>query len=143
MQVRGKGGDVFLPGWSYSLLVGLRWGSSSWVDPVEARRVLPGEDHTELTLAQVRDLLADLGATGKLVAGDPPPLVVFDAGYDPTALAHELACEQVQVLVRLNLRFKAPLRPDDLRWLGLSCGRVPALLSGGSSTPSDGRAQAG
>jgi hypothetical protein len=27
VQVRGKGGDVYLPGWHYSMLVGLRWGS--------------------------------------------------------------------------------------------------------------------
>jgi hypothetical protein len=45
VQVRGKGGDKFLPGWPYSLLVGVRWGSSCWVDPVEARRIRPGEDH--------------------------------------------------------------------------------------------------
>ena len=36
VQVRGKGGDRWLPGWPYSLLVGIQWGSSSWVDPVEA-----------------------------------------------------------------------------------------------------------
>jgi hypothetical protein len=41
--VRGKGGDRWLPGWPYSLLVGIQWGSSSWVDPIEARRLRPGE----------------------------------------------------------------------------------------------------
>jgi hypothetical protein len=44
VQVRGKGGDTFLPGWPYGLLVGVQWGSSSWVDPIEARRILPQED---------------------------------------------------------------------------------------------------
>jgi hypothetical protein len=29
VQVRGKGGDRWLPGWPYSLLVGIQWGSSS------------------------------------------------------------------------------------------------------------------
>ncbi|MCW2943184.1 MAG: hypothetical protein JWN00_6169 [Actinomycetia bacterium] len=37
VQVRGKGGDKFLPGRPYSLLVGVQWGTSSWVDPIEAR----------------------------------------------------------------------------------------------------------
>jgi hypothetical protein len=95
---------MFLPGWSYSILVGVSWGASSWVDPIEARRVLPTDDHTEVTLEQVRGLLADLATTGKQAPGAPPPLVVLDAGYDASALAHELADEQVQVLVRLNGR---------------------------------------
>src|SRR5262249_33743707 len=58
VQVRGKGGDVFLPGWNYSILVGIGWGASSWGDPVAARRLLPTDDHTEVTLAQIRDLLS-------------------------------------------------------------------------------------
>jgi hypothetical protein len=52
VQVRGKGGDAFLPGWNYSIVVGVGWGASSWVDPVEARRLRPGDDHTEVTLGQ-------------------------------------------------------------------------------------------
>jgi hypothetical protein len=104
VQVRGKGGDVYLPGWHYSLLVGLQWGNSSWVDPVQARRIRPSEDPTEVTITQVTDLLADLAATDKDNPAHPPPLVVFDAGYDPTALAYELAERPVQILVRLNSR---------------------------------------
>lgn len=119
VQVRGKGGDVFLPGWPYSILVGLGWGADSWVDPVAARRIRPGEDHTEVTLAQVRDLLADLAATGGGRPGGPPPLVILDAGNDASALAHELAGEQVQLLVRLrsNRTFytDAPPRPTGRR----------------------------
>ena len=102
VQVRGKGGDVFLPGWNYSILVGIGWGASSWVDPVAARRLLPTDDHTEVTLAQIRDLLCDLAATGKQAHDALPPLVVLDAGNDASALSHELAGEPVQVLARLN-----------------------------------------
>jgi hypothetical protein len=29
VQVRGKGGDKFLPGWPYSLLVGMQWGCAA------------------------------------------------------------------------------------------------------------------
>lgn len=102
VQVRGKGGDVFLPGWSYSVMVGIGWGSSSWVDPIEARRLLPTDEHTEVTLTQIRDLLSDLAATGKQTHDAPPPLVILDAGNDATALAFEMADEPVQLLTRLN-----------------------------------------
>jgi DDE superfamily endonuclease len=106
VQIRGKGGDVFLPGWSYSTLVGIGWGTSSWVDPIEGRRLLPDDDHTEVTLVQISDLLTDLEATGKQQPDAPPPLILLDAGNDPTALAHELIYKpdrkRVQLLVRLS-----------------------------------------
>jgi len=105
---RRKGGDVVLPGWNYSILVGVGWGGSSWVDPLDARRLRPGEDHTAVTLGQVRTLLADLAAAGRLPAGGPPPLFLFDSGNDASALAYELAGgragHRAQVLVRLNPR---------------------------------------
>ena len=44
VQVRGKGGDRWLPAWPCSVLVGIGWGSSSWVGPVEARWLRPGEE---------------------------------------------------------------------------------------------------
>jgi hypothetical protein len=103
VQVRGKGGDVFLPGWSYSMLVGVGWGASSWVDPVAARRLAPDDYHTQVTVGQVRDLVDDLAAAGAQVAG-PPPLVMFDAGYDATAIGYELADLDVQTLTRVSTR---------------------------------------
>ena len=53
VQVRGKGGDRWLPGWPHSVLVGIHWGSSSWADPLEARRLKPGEEHTDVTIGQI------------------------------------------------------------------------------------------
>jgi hypothetical protein len=102
VMVRGKGPDVFLPGWNFSVLVGIGWGASSWVDPIEARRLRPTEHHTEVALAQVRALLGDLRATGRWSVGDPLPLVVFDAGNQGTDLAAELDGLPVQILVRLR-----------------------------------------
>lgn len=102
VQVTGKGGDRFLPGWPYSLLVGVQWGSSSWVDPIEARRIRPGEDPTEVTVEQITGLLADLRATGRLAEGDVAPLVMLDAGNYATDISHALADHHVQVLVRLR-----------------------------------------
>jgi hypothetical protein len=102
VQVRGAGGDRYLPGWPLSVLVGVGWGSSSWVDAIEARRLRPGEDHVDATVAQVTDLLGDLAATGRRRPGDPPPLVMLDAGYPATDLSHALAGLPVQLLVRLR-----------------------------------------
>jgi hypothetical protein len=102
VMVRGKGPDVFLPGWNFSVLVGIGWGASSWVDPIEARRLRPTEHHTEVALTQVRNLLTDLRATGRWEPGDPLPLVVFDAGNQGTDLAAGLDTLPVQILVRLR-----------------------------------------
>ncbi len=102
VQVRGAGGDRYLPGWPLSVLTGLHWGSSSWVDAIEARRLRPGEDHADVTVRQVTGLLADLAATGKWRPGDPPPLVLLDAGYPATDISHALGGKDVQVLVRLR-----------------------------------------
>ncbi|MEC4020000.1 transposase [Streptomyces sp. H27-D2] len=99
VQVRGKGGDRWLPGWPYSLVVGVQWGSSSWVDPIQARRLRPGEEHTDVTIEQVTGLLADVRATGKQQPADPPPLVMLDAGNYATDLTHALADQNVQLLV--------------------------------------------
>ena len=54
VQVRGAGGDRYVSGWPVSTLVGLSWGASSWVDPLEVRRIAPGMDHTRVLIAQVR-----------------------------------------------------------------------------------------
>jgi DDE superfamily endonuclease len=108
VQVRGKGGDKFLPGWKYSIVVGLHWGASSWVDPVEARRLLPGDDDTQVTVAQVNDLLDGLAAAGQRKSGNPPPLICLDSGNNSTAITHALQARDVQLVIRLksNRRFR-------------------------------------
>ena len=119
VQVRGKGGDRWLPGWPYSLLVGIQWGSSSWVDPIEARRLRPGEEHTDVTIGQITGLLKDLTATGTWQPGNPPPLVLPGAGNYATDLTHALAGHDVQLLVRLRTTRvfyldPAPRRPGQI-----------------------------
>ena len=119
VQVRGKGGDRWLPGWPYSLLVGIQQGSSSWAGPLQARRLRPGEEHTDVTIGQITGLLNDLTATGKQQPGDPPPLVLLDAGNYATDLTHALAGHDVQLLVRLRTtrvfyRDPAPRRPGQM-----------------------------
>src|SRR5262249_6688763 len=69
VRVRTKGPDMFLPGWDYSVLVGIGWGATSWVQPLEARRVRPTEQAGEVALRQIRTLLTDLQATGRWQLG--------------------------------------------------------------------------
>lgn len=102
VAVRAVGGNQFVPGWPVSILVGLGWGGSSWVEPVEARRITPGQDHAAVALGQVRALIQDLRASGGLTERDVPPLVMFDSGYPATDLAYALAEAPVQVLVRVR-----------------------------------------
>jgi hypothetical protein len=137
VQVRGKGGDRWLPGWPCSVLVGIGWGSSSWVDPIEARRLRPGEEHTDVTIDQITGLLKDLTATGRWQPGDPPPLVLLDAGNYATDLTRALAGHDVQLLVRLRstrVFYRDPLIPCKVR-LGFRRLRARIGTPAGSPKP--------
>ena len=62
------------------MIAALEPGRTSWTAALDALRLGPDDDETEVTAAQVREVvtrLADPG-TGN---GDPRILVVFDAGY--------------------------------------------------------------
>ena len=89
-----------IPGWAYSRVTGVEWGSSSWVYPVDAVRLGPGDDQVEVTAGQVRGLVARLRAAGR--AGQPVPMAIFDCGYPAAALSDALAGVDVQVLIRLG-----------------------------------------
>jgi hypothetical protein len=82
-------------GWRYQWAAELTLAADSWTAPLDARRIRPGEDATDATVGQIRDL------AGRLPPG-PAPLFVLDAGYDPIALGHELRDDPVSVLVRLR-----------------------------------------
>jgi DDE superfamily endonuclease len=109
---RGKGNAQMIPGWPYSVVAALEPGRTSWTAVLEAVRLGPGDDVTEVTAAQVRDVVARLAAAGHWQDGDPDILVVFDAGYDITRLAFLLAGLPVELLGRLRsdrvLYFPAP-----------------------------------
>jgi hypothetical protein len=109
---RGKGNAQMIPGWPYSVVAALEPGRTSWTAVLEAVRLGPDDDVTEVTAAQVRDVVARLAAAGHWQDGDPDILVVFDAGYDITRLAFLLAGRPVELLGRLRsdrvLYFPAP-----------------------------------
>ena len=79
---------------------------------LDAIRLGPDDDEAEVTAAQVREVITRLIAAGHWHEGDPPILVIFDAGYDPMRLAYQLADLPVEVLGRLRsdqvLHFLAP-----------------------------------
>jgi DDE superfamily endonuclease len=112
---RGKGQAQMIPGWPYSVVAALEPGRTSWTAVLDAVRLGPADDEAAVTATQVRDVVARLAAAGHWRAGDPPILVIFDAGYDVTRLAFLLARLPVEVLGRLRsdrvLYFPAPPRP--------------------------------
>jgi DDE superfamily endonuclease len=99
---RGKGQAQMIPGWPYSVVAALEPGRTSWTLPLDAVRLGPDDDETEVTAAQVRDVVTRLAGAGHWRQGDPAILVVFDAGYDVTRLAWLLADLPVELAGRLR-----------------------------------------
>ena len=106
---RGKGQAQMIPGWPYSIVAALEPGRTSWTTVLDAVRLGPADDETEVTAVQVREVVARLITAGHWHPGDPAILVVFDAGYDVTRLAWLLADLPVELLGRL--------RSDRVMWL--------------------------
>ena len=111
---RGKGQAQMIPGWPYSVVAALEPGRTSWTAVLDAVRLGPEDDGAEVTAVQVREVITRLIAAGHWREGDLPVLVIFDAGYDPMRLAHQLADLPVEILGRLRsdrvLHFPVPPR---------------------------------
>ncbi len=54
-----------IPGWNYSWVVGVWWGTSSWTAPVDVCRLAPDDDLVVVTAAQVGALVGRLAAEGR------------------------------------------------------------------------------
>jgi len=91
-----------IPGWPYQVAAALGGGRSSWTGPLDAVRLGPDDDLTEVTAAQIRDLLARLRETGQWREDDPEVLLVLDAGYDIVRLTWLLRDEPVRLLGRIR-----------------------------------------
>jgi hypothetical protein len=87
-------------GWPYSMVVALEAGRTSWTLPLDAQRLRPGQDPTVVTAAQIREVVDRLAAAGQHGPGDPPVLVVLDAGYDVVRLAWLLRDAPVHLVAR-------------------------------------------
>ena len=97
----------------YSIVAVLESGRSSWTAPLDAVRLVPGQDATEVTATQIQQVWQRLRAAGQWREGDPPVLVVLDAGYDVIRLAFLLHDLPVRLLgrVRADRVFHAPAQP--------------------------------
>ncbi len=128
---RGKGNAQMIPGWPYSVVAALEPGRTSWTAVLDAVRLGPGDDETGVTATQVRDVVTRLIAAGHWHQGDPDILVVFDAGYDVTRLAHLLADLSVELLGRL----RSDRCCTSLRRRGEAAGAAHPGTAGSSSWP--------
>jgi hypothetical protein len=136
---RGKGQAQMIPGWPYSVVAALEPGRTSWTAVLDAVRLGPDEDEAEVTACQVREVITRLVEAGHWREGDPPILVIFDAGYDPMRLACRLADLPVEVLGRLRsdrvLRFPVPARQPGTQGRPARHGREFALADPASWPP--------
>jgi hypothetical protein len=89
-------GQPIVAGWSYQWICQLTWAPDSWTAPVDAMRIPPKADATTATVDQLRRLIRVLPQDGDV------PIFVFDAGYDPIALGHDLAGVRAEVLCRIR-----------------------------------------
>ncbi len=103
-HVRGRGrnpGQV-IPGWPYSFVAALGPGRSSWTLPLDAVRIGPDDDETDVAAAQLREVVTRLIAAGHWKDGDPAVIIAPDAGYHATRLAWLLADLPVILVVRVR-----------------------------------------
>ena len=61
-----------IPGWPYSVVAALEPGRTSWTAVLDAVRLGPDDDETEVTAAQVREVITRLIEAGHWRDGDPP-----------------------------------------------------------------------
>jgi hypothetical protein len=99
---RGRNAGQMIPGWPYSFVAALGPGASSWTAPLDAVRLGPDDDDTEVTAVQLREVTRRLAAAGAWHPGDPDIIVVLDAGYDVIRLAWLLADLPVVLCARLR-----------------------------------------
>jgi hypothetical protein len=99
---RGRSAGQMIPGWPYSFVAALGPGATSWTAPLDAVRLGPDDDDTEVTAAQLREVAGRLAAAGAWRPGDPDIIVVMDAGYDVIRLAWLLAGLPLVLCARLR-----------------------------------------
>ncbi len=89
-------GQPIVKGWAYQWVAQRGFERDSWTVPADVRRLLPADNAATVAAAQVKALRRRLSPSAE------PPLFVFDAGYDVTALTYALVDEPVALLVRLR-----------------------------------------
>jgi hypothetical protein len=99
---RGENAGQMIPGWPCSFVAALGPGRPSWAVPLDAVRLCPGQDVTEVTAAQLRAVVVLLTEAGQWRDGDPLILVLADAGYSGSRLAWLLRDLPVIIVTRVR-----------------------------------------
>jgi len=89
-------GQPIVAGWNYQWICQLNWAYDSWTAPLDVMRITPSLDATTATVEQIRRVVGLLAGEGQV------PLFVFDAGYDPIAIGHDLVEERCECLTRIR-----------------------------------------
>lgn len=133
---RGRGNAQMIPGWPYSFVAALQSGASSFTALLDAVRLGPEDDATEVTAAQIRQVVGRLLAAGQHRDGDPPIRIVLDSGYDGTRLAWLLADLPVELLVRVRSDrvFHAPAGTRRGDWPGRAPRHGPKMKLNDAAT---------
>ena len=102
-RVKGRRGAAeSVPGWPYSFVAALGPGPCSWAPLLDAVRLGPEDDATEVTAAQLREVVGRLAGAGRWRPGDPPVIIAMDAGYNAARLAWLLRDLPVVLAVRVR-----------------------------------------
>ena len=136
-HVRGRGKAAWIaPGWPYSFVAALSPGRSSRALLLDAVRLGPDDDERAVTAAQLREVVTRLKAAGHWRDGDPPVLVMMDAGYSPVQLAWLLRDLPVTIVarVRSDRVFRAPAPPRAPGTRGRPARHGPPVRCGDPAT---------
>jgi DDE superfamily endonuclease len=93
---RHSAGQPIVAGWAYQWLAQLSFTQDSWTTPLDVRRVHPRQNANVIAVEQITTLRS------RRPPESPPPLFVFDAGYDSAQLTRGVEELPVAVLVRLR-----------------------------------------
>lgn len=101
---RHSAGQPIVAGWAYQWIAQLGFTRDSWTAPLDVRRVHPTESAYLVAVEQIRSLLGHKDPSIPSTHSEHVPLFVFDAGYEPSQLAEELASSNTcaSILVRLR-----------------------------------------
>ena len=89
-------GQPIVAGWNYQWITQLCFTPDSWTAPADITRIPPADTQTGATVTQIRQLVMALPDS------QVAPMFVFDAGYDPIAIGHDLAEINTQILCRIR-----------------------------------------
>ncbi|MGC0380164.1 hypothetical protein RKD33_000381 [Streptomyces sp. SAI-129] len=113
-----------MPGWPYSFVAALESGQTPRCRILDALRLGPTGDVSEVTAAQVRRVVEDLIDMGRWHPGDRDILIVFDAGCDAPRMAYLLEGLPVEVLGRMHTD-RVMRKPVPVPWISPTQGGRP------------------